>query len=71
MWKWLLKVPPRVGSKWTYRSFDLRNPFEEMESFTVVVLDVADGFVQYELPFDITTSLSVRNFRSVYRELAP
>lgn len=71
MFKWLLKTPPAIGSKWAHPN-DVDNPFRTLE---VVVTDVRDGYVQYAFgyagkdAYSGTHSCSVRDFRIMYREL--
>ena len=64
MLKWLLATPPAIGSTWTFLE---RNPFD---SFSVKVLAVKQGWFQYQFQYGVLGSLSIRAFRTIYRETA-
>lgn len=67
MIKWLLKVPPKIESKWVKRG-EAYNPFR---GHHVVVLAIKEGWVQYKWNShsDIVSEASIRTFRTNYREL--
>ena len=67
MLKWLLGVPPKVGSVWIHGERSL-NPFKDQQLFRIV--DVKSGYVKYD-GGDIWSrgSDTIRDFRMFYREI--
>ena len=71
MLKWLLSIPPKVGSIW---ALEPGNPFDGTK---VKITAVSNGWVQYVFKStyrtgwntEWPTSLSIRDFRFVYQEL--